>query len=53
MFHILAVPYRIPGSHSWALHVGALSVNGASIVGMALILAGAAPHDRRAHQPHR
>lgn len=28
-------PYRILGSHSWALHVGALLVNGASIVGVA------------------
>jgi hypothetical protein len=37
MFYVLAVPYRLLGSHTWGLHIGALLVNAASIVGMALI----------------
>jgi hypothetical protein len=37
MFYVLALPYRLSGSEAWGLHVGALLVNGASIVGMALI----------------
>jgi hypothetical protein len=37
MFYVLAGPYRLLGSHTWGLHVGVLLVNGACIVGMALI----------------
>ena len=37
MFYLLAVPYRLLGSTSTAMTVGALTVNGASIVGMGLL----------------
>jgi hypothetical protein len=37
LFYVLAVPYRLLGSSSVALCVGALLINGASVVGMAVI----------------
>jgi hypothetical protein len=37
LFYLLAVPYRLLGSSSVALSVGALLINGASVVGMAVI----------------
>jgi hypothetical protein len=37
LFYLLAVPYRLLGSSSVALCVGALLINGASVVGMAVI----------------
>src|SRR5215207_5631910 len=37
MFYLLAVPYRMLGSTSTAMTVGALIVNGASIAGMGLL----------------
>jgi hypothetical protein len=37
LFYVLALPYRLLGSTSIALRVGALLLNGAAIVGMAFI----------------
>jgi hypothetical protein len=46
MFYALAIPYRLLGSHTWGLYVGALLINGACIAALALIarrLAGVIP----------
>lgn len=37
MYFLLAIPYRVLGSASSAMDVGALAINGASVVGMAVI----------------
>jgi hypothetical protein len=37
MYVLLAIPYRLLGSTTSALDVGALAINGASVVGMAVI----------------
>ena len=37
LFYLLALPYRLSGSRSISLHVGALLINAASIVGIALV----------------
>ena len=37
IFYLLAIPYRLTGSSSVGLQLGALIINGAAIVGMALV----------------
>jgi hypothetical protein len=37
MFYLLAVPYRLLGSSSVGLGVGALAINGAAVAGMAVV----------------
>src|SRR5688572_2833375 len=37
LFYLLALPYRLVGSNSIGLHLGALLINGAAIAGMAVI----------------
>jgi hypothetical protein len=37
MYFLLAVPYRLTGSHSVGMYVGALLINGAALVGVVLI----------------
>ena len=37
LFYLLAVPYRLLGSSSIAVHVGALLINGAAVVSMGVV----------------
>lgn len=37
LFYLLAIPYRLSGDSSIGMHLGALLINGASILGMAAI----------------